>query len=67
MGGLNILTSGSQPAKLATAVYNCATHIDDLPSLESMAEKIAHHYVQTHIQPEQYPIVGVGNRKSLVF
>ncbi len=49
---------GSQPAKLATAVYSYATHIDDLPGLKSMVEKIAHRHVQTHVQPEQYPIVG---------
>ncbi|MGD1712282.1 globin domain-containing protein [Hydrocoleum sp. CS-953] len=49
---------GSQPAKLATAVYAYATHIDDLPALKSAVEKIAHRHVQTHVQPEQYPIVG---------
>jgi len=49
---------GSQPAKLATAVYSYAAHIDDLAGLKSMVEKIAHRHVQTHVQPEQYPIVG---------
>ncbi|MGK7923357.1 MAG: globin domain-containing protein [Trichodesmium sp.] len=49
---------GSQPAKLATAVYAYATHIDNLPALKSAVEKIAHRHVQTHVQPEQYPIVG---------
>ena len=50
--------NGSQPAKLATAVYSYATHIDDLAGLKSMVEKIAHRHVQTHVQPEQYAIVG---------
>ncbi|MGB3512016.1 MAG: globin domain-containing protein [Microcoleaceae cyanobacterium] len=49
---------GSQPAKLATAVYSYATHIDDLPGLKSMVEKIAHRHVQTHVQAEQYSVVG---------
>ncbi|MEM1172533.1 MAG: globin domain-containing protein [Cyanobacteria bacterium P01_H01_bin.35] len=49
---------GSQPAKLATAVYAYATHIDDLSALKSAVEKIAHRHVQTHVQPEQYPVVG---------
>lgn len=49
---------GSQPAKLATAVYSYATRIDDLPGLKSMVEKIAHRHVQTHVQPEQYSMVG---------
>ena len=51
-------SDGSQPAKLATAVYSYANCIDDLPSLKSMVEKIAHRHVQTHVQPEQYSIVG---------
>ncbi|MEM6402141.1 MAG: globin domain-containing protein [Cyanobacteria bacterium P01_D01_bin.116] len=50
--------NGSQPAKLATAVYSYATHIDDLEALKAMVEKIAHRHVQTHVLPEQYPIVG---------
>lgn len=49
---------GSQPAKLATAVYSYAAHIDDLAGLKSMVEKIAHRHVQTHVLPEQYPVVG---------
>ena len=49
---------GSQPAKLATAVYAYATHIDDLASLKSAVETIAHRHVQTHVKPEQYPVVG---------
>lgn len=49
---------GSQPARLATAVYSYATHIDNLPALKSMVENIAHRHVQTHVTPEQYPIVG---------
>ncbi|MBN3870585.1 globin domain-containing protein [Nostoc sp. JL33] len=50
--------NGSQPARLATAVYNYAAQIDNLPALKSMVEKIAHRHVQTHVTPEQYPIVG---------
>ncbi|MEH2301235.1 MAG: globin domain-containing protein [Nostoc sp.] len=50
--------NGSQPARLATAVYGYATQIDNLPALKSMVEKIAHRHVQTHVTPEQYPIVG---------
>ncbi|MBD2523051.1 globin domain-containing protein [Nostoc sp. FACHB-133] len=49
---------GSQPARLATAVYSYANQIDNLPALKSMVEKIAHRHVQTHVTPEQYPIVG---------
>ena len=49
---------GSQPAKLANAVYAYATHIDDLPALKSAVETIAHRHVQTHVTPEQYPVVG---------
>ncbi|WP_375499730.1 globin domain-containing protein [uncultured Nostoc sp.] len=50
--------NGSQPARLATAVYGYATQIDNLGALKSMVEKIAHRHVQTHVTPEQYPIVG---------
>lgn len=50
--------NGTQPAKLATAIYSYATHIDDLESLKAMVNKIAHRHVQTHVLPEQYPIVG---------
>jgi hemoglobin-like flavoprotein len=50
--------NGSQPARLATAVYSYATQIDNLPALKVMVEKIAHRHVQTHVSPEQYPIVG---------
>ncbi|MEH2395311.1 MAG: globin domain-containing protein [Nostoc sp.] len=50
--------NGSQPARLATAVYGYANQIDNLPALKSMVEKIAHRHVQTHVTPEQYPIVG---------
>lgn len=49
---------GSQPTRLATAVYGYATQIDNLPALTSMVEKIAHRHVQTHVLPEQYHIVG---------
>ncbi|MBE9213381.1 cupin domain-containing protein [Plectonema cf. radiosum LEGE 06105] len=50
--------NGTQPAKLATAVYSYATHIDDLEALKAMVDKVAHRHVQTHVLPEQYPIVG---------
>ena len=50
--------NGSQPSKLATAVYSYATHIDDLDALQAMVDKIAHRHVQTQVLPEQYPIVG---------
>lgn len=49
---------GSQPEKLATAVYTYAAHIDDPAALKSMVEKVAHRHVQTHVTPEEYPIVG---------
>ena len=49
---------GSQPVKLATAVYSYATQIDNLPALKSMVEKIGHRHVQTHVLPEEYLIVG---------
>lgn len=50
--------NGSQPTKLAEAIYSYGSHIDDLQSLGKMVEKIAHRHVQTHVQPEQYHIVG---------
>jgi nitric oxide dioxygenase len=50
--------NGTQPAKLATAVYSYATHIDDLEGLKAMVDKIAHRHVATHVLPEQYPVVG---------
>ena len=50
--------NGTQPAKLANAVYSYAVHIDNLDRLKAMVEKIAHRHVKTHVVPEQYPIVG---------
>ena len=50
--------NGTQPAKLAAAVYSYATHIDDLGALKEAVDKIAHRHVATHVLPEQYPIVG---------
>ncbi len=50
--------NGKQPTQLATAIYSYATHIDDIESLKAMVDKIAHRHVQTHVLPEQYPIVG---------
>ena len=55
---LSAQANGSQPAKLATAVYSYATQIDNLEALKSMVEKIAHRHVATHVRPEQYAIVG---------
>lgn len=50
--------NGKQPAKLASAVYAYATHIDDLGALKSAVDKIAHRHVATHVVPEQYSVVG---------
>jgi nitric oxide dioxygenase len=50
--------NGTQSAKLATVVCSYATHIDDLQALKAIVDKIAHRHVQTHVLPEQYPIVG---------
>ncbi|MEN9871177.1 MAG: hypothetical protein RLZZ171_2169 [Cyanobacteriota bacterium] len=50
--------NGTQPDKLATAVYAYATHIDDLGALKTAVDKIAHRHVTTQVLPEQYPIVG---------
>ncbi len=50
--------NSSQAALLATAVYSYATQIDNLPALKVMVERIAHRHVQTHVLPEQYPILG---------
>jgi nitric oxide dioxygenase len=50
--------NGTQPAKLAAAVYAYATHIDDLEALKTAVDKIAHRHVVTHVLPKQYPIVG---------
>ncbi|WP_013323883.1 globin domain-containing protein [Gloeothece verrucosa] len=52
--------NGFQPAKLARAVWSYATHIDNLDALKSMVETIAHRHVKTHVQPQQYPIVGAS-------
>lgn len=49
---------GSQPEKLATAVYTYAAHIDDPAALKSMYDKVANRHVQTRVTPEEYPIVG---------
>ncbi|MBD2451778.1 bacitracin resistance protein BacA [Nostoc sp. FACHB-152] len=55
---LSAQANGSQPLKLATAIYGYASQIDHLSDLASMVEKIAHRHVQTDVLPEQYPIVG---------
>jgi nitric oxide dioxygenase len=49
---------GSQPIKLATAVYSYASQIDNLSALKSMVETIALRHVQVHVLPEEYSIVG---------
>lgn len=50
--------NGTQPTRLANAVYSYATHIEDLEALNAMIDKIAHRHVNTHVLPEQYPLVG---------
>lgn len=50
--------NGTQPDKLATAVYAYATHIDDLGALKTAVDKIAHRHVAAQVLPEQYPVVG---------
>jgi nitric oxide dioxygenase len=50
--------NGTQPAKLATAVYAYATQIDNLGALKTAVDKIAHRHVVTQVLPEQYPVVG---------
>lgn len=50
--------NGTQPAKLAAAVYSYAIHIDNLKALKAMIDRTAHRHVATHVLPEQYPIVG---------
>jgi hemoglobin-like flavoprotein len=50
--------NGTQPTKLATAVYAYATQIDNLGALTTAVDKIAHRHVATYVLPEQYPIVG---------
>jgi len=55
---LSAQANGTQPAKLANAVYSYASHIDDLAGLKAMVDKIAHRHVNSHVLPEQYPIVG---------
>ena len=49
---------GSQPIKLATAVYSYASQIDNLSALKSMVETIALRHVQVQVLPEEYSIVG---------
>jgi len=50
--------NGSQPTKLANAVYSYASNIDNLEALQAAVDKIAYRHVQTHVLPEQYPVVG---------
>ena len=55
---LSAQANGTQPTKLATAVYSYANHLEDLEALKAMVDKIAHRHVKTQVLPEQYPIVG---------
>jgi nitric oxide dioxygenase len=55
---LSAQANGTQPAKLANAVYSYATQIEDLEGLKAMVDRIAHRHVATHVLLEQYPIVG---------
>ncbi|MGL4879801.1 MAG: globin domain-containing protein [Waterburya sp.] len=55
---LSAQADGSQPVKLAQAVYSYASQIDNLPALKSMVTTIANRHVQTNVLPEEYPIVG---------
>lgn len=50
--------NGKQATKLANAVYSYALYIDKLEKLQKMVETIAHRHVNTHVLPEQYPVVG---------
>jgi hemoglobin-like flavoprotein len=52
------LDGGEQAHKLAASVYAYATHIDRLDELATAVKQIAHRHVQTHILPEQYPLIG---------
>ncbi|WNZ25622.1 bacitracin resistance protein BacA [Leptolyngbya sp. NK1-12] len=52
------LDGGGQAHKLAAAVYAYATHIDRLDELATAVDAIAHRHVDTHILPEQYPLIG---------
>ncbi|XPM57082.1 MAG: globin domain-containing protein [Leptolyngbya sp. IPPAS B-1204] len=57
------LDGGGQAHKLAAAVYAYATHIDRLDELATAVDAIAHRHVDTHILPEQYPLIGENSCK----
>lgn len=49
---------GEQQRALAHAVYAYATHIDNLPALQSAVSRIAHKHASLCVQPAQYAVVG---------
>lgn len=49
---------GRQRQALATAVYNFATHLDDIENLREQVARIGHKHVSLNVQPEHYPVVG---------
>ncbi|MEZ2346216.1 globin domain-containing protein [Terriglobus sp. RCC_193] len=50
--------SGEQPKRLAQSILAYVANLDRLENLGPAVEKIAHRHVQTHVTPEQYPLVG---------
>ncbi|MGO0306199.1 NO-inducible flavohemoprotein [Endozoicomonas acroporae] len=50
--------TGRQQAALANAIYAYAANIDNLGTLTSTVQRIAHKHASLNILPEQYPIVG---------
>ncbi|USE35298.1 NO-inducible flavohemoprotein [Endozoicomonas sp. SCSIO W0465] len=50
--------TGRQQAALAEAVYDYAANIDNLGTLTSAVQRIAHKHASFNILPEHYPIVG---------
>ncbi|WP_193165334.1 NO-inducible flavohemoprotein [Microbulbifer hainanensis] len=49
---------GRQQFALFNAIATYAKHIDNLPALGAMVERIAHKHTSLYILPEQYDIVG---------
>jgi nitric oxide dioxygenase len=50
--------SGVQAKRLASAVLAYASNLDRLDALGPAVTHICHRHVETHVTPEQYPIVG---------
>lgn len=50
--------SGAQQSRLAQSILAYVANLDRLENLGPAVEKIAHRHVQTHVTPEQYPLVG---------